>query len=248
MKKIFLASLFIFFFILNINISAKTYSYGLGRTKDHSRPTPGSELVNLIKTNNSIYIGNDEKEVYLTFDCGFEDGYTAAILDALKETDTKAIFFITGHYLTSATNLVKRMIEEGHVIGNHSYYHKDYSKITQEEMIKDLTKLEQEFTSLTGTTMSHYFRPPEGKISTSSLEFLSSKGYKTIFWSLAYVDWHKDKSFGKEYSYNNVMERMHNGAIILMHTVGKDNSLALKDIIIDLKNDGYIFKEIKDLI
>lgn len=248
MKKYLMIFIIIGILVLGGNVNAKEYGYGIPKSQNNERPYPGKELEDVITKNNGIYIGPDTKEIYLSFDCGYENGYTNMILDTLKETNTKAIFFITGHYLTSATDIVKRMINEGHIVGNHSYNHKNFAKISQNEIKEELERLEKKYKELTGKDLSKYVRPPEGVISDSSAQYISSLGYKNIFWSLAYVDWHKDKSYGKEYSINNVMSRIHNGAIILMHTVSKDNALGLKDIIEKCENKGYIFSSIAKVI
>lgn len=248
MKKIlFILSIVFIAFASANTISAKDFSYGIPRAKDNKRPSPGAYIEGVLSENNSFYIGKDDKSVYLTFDCGYENGYTEKILDVLKETDTPGCFFITGHYLTSATTLVKRMNDDGHIIGNHSYNHKNFAKISNSMIKEEIESLERKYEELVGTNMSHYFRPPEGCASDNSLKYINSIGYKTMFWSLAYVDWYKDKVNGKEYSYNNVMSRIHNGAIVLMHTVSPDNANALKDIIVDLKKDGYTFKTLDQI-
>lgn len=243
-------SIFIIFSMVILTgmlIHIDAFSFGLGKVVNNSRPSICSNFEKLLNEHNGYYIGNDQKEVYLSFDCGYEAGYTDGILESLRETNTKAIFFITGHYLTSATDMVKKMVNDGHIVANHSYYHKDYSKINEEEMKYDLEKLENEYEELIGSKMPRYFRPPSGKINERALKYLSENGYTTMMWSLAYVDWYKDISKGKDYSYNNVMKKMHNGAIILMHTVNPDNTNALTDIINTLKEQGYTFKGFNEL-
>ena len=229
--------IFIFMLLISIPISAK--GYGVGKNEKYQRPNCNDPI---ITENNGYCIGKDDKRVYLTFDCGYENGYTSGVLDTLKETNTKAIFFVTGHYLKSSSEIVKRMIDEGHIIGNHTYSHKDFTKSSNEEILKDVKKLEDEFYNMFNVSMSKYVRPPRGEYTEASQSLLSDNGYVSVFWSLAYVDWNKDVFNGNKYSYNKVMERIHNGAIILMHTVSKDNSVDLYDIIIDLKDKGYVFE------
>lgn len=244
MKKIIFFMLINLFLIFRINSNA----YGFGLSFNYgSRPSAG-KYGKIIEDNGGVFIGEDNNEVYLTYDCGYENGYTGQILDSLKETNTKAIFFITGHYLSSATDLVKRMVEEGHLIGNHTYSHKDFTKSSDDEIISDLKKLEEDFKEKIGTSMSKYVRPPRGDFDERSLKLLMNNGYKSVFWSLAYVDWNKDVYNGNNYSYNQVMKKIHNGAIILMHTVSKDNAEDMSKIINKLKNDGYIFKTIDNVI
>ena len=244
MKKFLLWSMTLLF--LFMGIKGHAYGFGLVNQKG-ARPNAG-KYSPIITNNGGVYLGPDSKELYLTFDCGYENGYTQMILDSLRKTDTKAVFFITGHYLDSATDLVLQMIEDGHIIGNHTYSHKDFTKSTNEEILKDIQKLDTAFQEKTGKSMSKYVRPPRGEFDERSLKLLKDNGYSSVFWSLAYVDWHKDKFNGNQYSYNQVMKRIHNGAIILMHTVSKDNAVDLEDIILKLKNDGYVFKSIDNVI
>lgn len=241
MKKIIIFILTLLSFPVLI-ISAN--EYGVGKNKTGERPNVS---IKTIEENNGYTIGSDDKRIYLTFDCGYENGYTLKILDVLKETDTKACFFITGHYLNSSYDIVKRMITDGHIVGNHTYSHKSFNVSSNEEILNDIKKLEDLYKEKTGLTMSKYIRPPKGEYTEKSQKLLADNGYSSIFWSLAYVDWYKDKYYGNHYSYNNVMKKIHNGAIILMHSVSKDNTLDLKDIIIDLKEKGYIFSSLDDL-
>ena len=241
MKKIIIFILALLSFPVLI-ISAN--EYGVGKNKTGERPNVS---IKTIEENNGYTIGSDDKRIYLTFDCAYENGYTLKILDVLKETDTKACFFITGHYLNSSYDIVKRMITDGHTIGNHTYSHKSFNVSSNEEILNDIKKLEDLYKEKTGLTMSKYIRPPKGEYTEKSQKLLADNGYSSIFWSLAYVDWYKDKYYGNHYSYNNVMKKIHNGAIILMHSVSKDNTLDLKDIIIDLKEKGYIFSSLDDL-
>lgn len=244
-KKIF--SLLMLPLILLINIRVDALGFGLGNIGNNKRPNAGS-YKNIIENNGGVYIGPDEKELYLTFDCGYENGYTLSILDTLKENDVKAIFFITGHYLSSSKEIVKRMIDDGHLIGNHTYNHNDFSRSSNKEILDDIKKLEDKFYEEFNINMSKYVRPPRGDFDERSLKLLNENGYKSVFWSLAYVDWDKFKFNGNDYSYNSVMRRIHNGAIILMHTVSKDNENDLGKIINKLKNDGYVFKSINNVI
>lgn len=242
MKKYFAVIFTFCLFFFGINGYAK--GYGVGNNAKGVRPNVNDPI---ITKNNGYCIGEDNKNIYLTFDCGYENGYTESILDTLSQTNTKAVFFITGHYLKSSKSIVKRMIDEGHIIGNHTYSHKDFTKSTEQEILEDIKKLENAFYQEFKTPMSKYVRPPRGEYNEMSQKVLNSNGYVSVFWSLAYVDWNKDVYNGNHYSYNKVMNKIHNGAIILMHTVGKDNMVDLKDIIIDLKEEGYVFSSIDNL-
>ncbi len=244
MKKYLI--LFLLGIFLLTGFRADAYGFGLA-SSGNKRPSAG-KYGTIIEQNGGVYIGPDQKEVYLTFDCGYENGYTKMILDALKKTDTKAIFFITGHYLESATDLVRQMMDDGHIIGNHTYAHRDFTKSSNEAILEDIEKLNHAFKEKMGTSMSTYVRPPRGEFDERSLKLLNEHGYKSVFWSLAYVDWHKDTYHGNNYSYQEVMKRIHPGAIILMHTVSKDNAYDLEKIILKLKSDGYVFKTLDNMI
>lgn len=245
MKKYMILFAMVFFIVFGLQTAA--YSFGPGVSKNHIRPTAGKEETLIIEQNNGVFIGPDNQEIFLTFDCGYENGYTNQILDALKNTNTKAVFFITAHYLNSATEIVQRMIDEGHLIGNHTSSHRDFTASTEEQILEDVVSLEKAFESKMGIPMSKYVRPPRGEFTETSQKLLAKHGYKSVFWSLAYVDWHKDAYNGNQYSYHHVLNRIHNGAIILMHTVSKDNAVDLESIIVDLKADGYIFTSIEQL-
>ena len=245
MRKIIL--ILLIFFTLFYVFNCYAYSFGSGSSKNHNRPIIDSKQKKIIEENKGLYIGPDTNDIYLTFDCGYENGYTLNILDTLLKTNTKAIFFITEHYLTSSTDIVKRMVSDGHIIGNHTSSHKDFTKSNNEEILKDIKRLEKKFKDLIGTDMSNYVRPPRGEFSLDSQRLLASNGYVSVFWSLAYVDWDKNPYNGNKYSYNKVMDRIHNGAIILMHTVSKDNMVDLENIIIDLKKKGYVFQTMEYL-
>ena len=241
MKKLFIFLLTIFILPFSKIIASE---YGVGKNKQYERP---NVHISVIEDNNGYTIGSDDKKIYLTFDCGYENGYTRKILNTLKKTDTKACFFITGHYLNSSLDIVEEMINDGHIIGNHTYSHKSFQESTNEEILNDINKLEKAFKEKTGQEISKYIRPPKGEYTKNSQVLLKNNGYTSVFWSLAYVDWYKDKYYGNHYSYNNVINKIHNGAIILMHTVSKDNSEDLYDIILKLKNEGYIFSTLDEL-
>ncbi len=243
MKKIWILICFMVF-LLGSKYSY-AFSFGVGKIADNQRPTVPYQKI--IEENSGYFLGKDDKKLYLTFDCGYENGYTKDILKTLKKHNVKATFFITGHYLTSSTNIVKEMVDDGHIIGNHTYHHKHFTKESSKEMMQDIKKLEDKYQDLMGCELSSFVRPPAGEFSEESLKVLKDNNYKTIFWSLAYVDWYKDKFYGNDYSYNNVMKRLHNGAIILMHTVSKDNMVDLDKIITALIKNGYTFDSIENL-
>ena len=203
-----------------IGIKASAQGFGLSPHKEGERPRGNYSV---IEENGGKWIGKDDKTVYLTFDCGYENGYTKDILNTLKNNNVKATFFITGHYLKSSKELVRIMINDGHIIGNHTCSHNDFTKSTSAEILNDVKSLEDAFYKEFNINMSKYVRPPRGEYNEESMKILNQNGYKNVFWSLAYVDWYKDKYYGNNYSYKKVMSKIHNGAVILMHTVGKDN-------------------------
>lgn len=242
MKKIILIITGIILLFASFQAEAK--SFGVSPNKAGIRPVMDAST---ILDNDGKWIGSDDKRIYLTFDCGYENGYTEDILDTLSKNNVKAIFFITGHYLDSSTDIVRRMLDEGHIIGNHTTSHKDFTKSSNEEILKDIKSLEDNFYNRFNIPMSKYVRPPRGEYSNESQALLKENGYKSVFWSLAYVDWNKDQYHGNHYSYNKVMKKIHNGAVILMHTVSKDNAVDLDDIIKELKSQGYVFSNVDEL-
>ena len=230
--------------LIGMKIRVEAASFGVSPHKEDVRPN-GCYVD--IEENGGKWIGLDDKCIYLTFDCGYENGYTKDILKTLKNNNVKATFFITGHYLKSSKDIVQIMINDGHIIGNHTMTHKDFTKSTKEEILKNVKDLENEFYKQFNIKMSKYVRPPRGEYSKDSMKVLFENGYKNIFWSLAYVDWDKNKYNGNNYSYKKVISKIHNGAVILMHTVSKDNKEDLNLIIKELKKMNYKFSSLDDL-
>ena len=195
------------------------------------------------------YMGDSsEKNLYLTFDAGYENGYTAGILDVLKKHDVKAAFFLVGNYLKTSPELVKRMVSEGHTVGNHTFSHPDMSAISTEDAFREeLSKLEEEYKSVTGKEMLKYYRPPQGKYSEANLKMAKDLGYRTIFWSLAYVDWYESDHPTKEEAFNKLIPRVHPGAIVLLHSTSKTNAEILDELLTKWEKMGYKFKSITEL-
>ena len=195
------------------------------------------------------YLGNEEeKKIYLTFDAGFENGNTEKILDALKENDVKAAFFLVGNYLETCPEIVKRMVEEGHIVGNHTYHHRDMGTLTTKEaFVKELTDLEELYCEITGKDMLKFYRPPQGKYSEEQLKWAKEQGYKTCFWSLAYVDWDEKKQPTKEQAMEKLTKRIHPGAIVLLHSTSSTNGEIMAELIKAWKDMGYSFGELTDL-
>lgn len=209
----------------------------------------GNATSDYLKQYRACYAGSpDEKVIYLTFDAGYENGNTAPILDALKKHQAPAAFFLVGNYLETSPELVKRMLEEGHIVGNHTFHHPDMSKIaTVDAFQKELSDLENLFQQITGQTMPKFYRPPQGKYSESNLEMAKEMGYTTFFWSLAYVDWYQDKQPSKEEAFNKLLGRIHPGAVVLLHSTSSTNAAILDELLTKWEEMGYRFESIDQL-
>ena len=227
-------------------ISNEKICWGLKRAKDHKQPDLGQKNIKLIEEYKGIAIGReDSKNVYLTFDNGYEAGYTSKILDVLKENNVTATFFITGHYLNTASDLVKRMIDEGHIVGNHTVNHPSLPEISDEKIKAEVMNLHTTMIEKIGYEMK-YIRPPKGEYSERVLGICKSLGYRVVMWSLAYDDWDKNKQGREEYGKQKILENIHPGAVILLHATSKDNSEILDYCIKEIKNMGYEFKSLDE--
>lgn len=190
----------------------------------------------------------DKKPIYLTFDSGYENGYTAEILDILKEKKVPAAFFLVGNYIEENPELVKRMVAEGHIVGNHTMHHPDMSAIADEEAFKEeITELEETYKTVVGKEIPKFYRPPQGKYSEANLQQAYRLGYTTLFWSLAYVDWLENNQPDETESINLLNKRIHPGAIVLLHSTSKTNSKILAQLIDDWKEQGYEFRSVSEL-
>lgn len=226
--------------------SYSKHGWGIKRNDRHEQPEMPSGISSTLARYGAYWIGKPgEKAVYLTFDEGYENGYTPKILDILKTNRVKAAFFVTGHYLKSQPELVKRMVAEGHIVGNHTMNHPSLPDISDEQIKTELQSVDDLFNKLTGKKM-HYLRPPKGEYSEHTLALTRDLGYHNIFWSLALVDW-VPMPGGAEEAYRSVMDNLHPGALILLHAVSKDDTEALDRIIKDIKAQGYSFKTLDDL-
>ncbi len=187
-----------------------------------------------------------EKTVYLTFDCGYEhNNLTSKILDVLKEKNVPAAFFCTLHHIKDQPELIARMIKEGHIVGNHSTNHPSFAEINRTKMVREIEECENYLRENFGYA-AKFFRFPAGEYSDSALDEINSMGYKCFFWAVAYADWDINNSKGKDYAVKTVMERMHPGAVILLHSVSQDNADALGEIIDKARSEGYVFKALND--
>ena len=223
-------------------------NWGLSFQKEGEAPVGNAAPEELAKYH-AYFLGNTaEKVIYLTFDAGYENGYTGKILDVLKKHEVPACFFLVGNYLETSPDLVKRMTEEGHIVGNHTMHHPDMSAIgTKEDFQKELSDLEEKYREITGKEMQKFYRPPQGKYSVSNLKMADEMGYQTIFWSLAYVDWQESNQPGKQAAFDKLIPRIHPGAIVLLHSTSKTNSEILDELIQRWKQEGYVFRPVTDL-
>ena len=217
-------------------------NWGLG-FPESGKPPVANATADELKRYNAYYIGDTpSKVIYLTFDAGYENGYTPIILDALKKHEVPASFFLVGNYINTSPELVMRMVEEGHIVANHTYSHPHMSKIsTVESFKKEIEDLEKAYEDITGEKMRKYYRPPQGKYSKNNLEMANELGYKTFFWSLAYVDWYNDNQPSHEEAFDKLLSRIHPGAIVLLHSTSKTNAEILDELLTKWKDMGYSF-------
>lgn len=217
--------------------------------QQEGRPPIGNATPDYLKQYNAHYVADtQEKIIYLTFDAGYENGNTAAILDALKKHNVPATFFLVGNYINTSPDLVKRMVAEGHNVGNHTFHHPDMSKIsTSESFSEELKSLEALYQEVTGQPMKRYYRPPQGKYSESNLQMAKDLGYDTFFWSLAYVDWYENKQPTHEEAFKKLLGRIHPGAIVLLHSTSKTNAEILDELLTKWEEMGYQFHSLDEL-
>lgn len=244
--------IFILLFIFSMSfylLPSHSDAYGWGYKKNtKARPEVGN-YEQILANHHAVYVDDtDDKVLYLTFDNGYEQGYTEKVLDVLEKHDVPATFFLTGHYVASEPALVKKMSAAGHIIGNHSDTHPDFTTMSKEAMHKELKALEEAVAEITRQKSLTYLRPPRGTFNEETLEWADKLGYVHVFWSLAFKDWETDKQKGWEYAYDQIMSQVHPGAIMLLHTVSKDNAEALDKVISKLKQEGYTFKSLDDLM
>lgn len=218
--------------------------------QDEGQPPVANATFDELKKYDTYYAEDtDEKVIYLTFDCGYENGNTAPILDALKKHNASATFFVVGNFISTSPDLIKRMQEEGHTVGNHTYHHPDMSKIsTKEAFEKELKDVEDSYKEITGEDMIRYYRPPQGKYSTENLQMAKDMGYHTFFWSLAYVDWYQDDQPSHEEAFDKLLGRIHPGAIVLLHSTSSTNGEILDELLGKWEEMGYTFQTLDHLI
>lgn len=225
-----------------------TASWGLSFRQEGTAPIGPASARELARYN-GVYLGDTtQKVLYLTFDAGFENGCTAKILDVLKKHNVPAAFFLVGNYLKTEPDLVRRMVSEGHIVGNHTMTHPDMSRIADEASFrKELEDLESLYREVTGQEMIKFYRPPRGVYSRENLEMADKLGYRTVFWSLAYVDWYQNDQPTKEQAFAKLLPRTHDGAVILLHSTSQTNAQILDELLTAWEKQGYRFASIAEL-
>lgn len=225
-----------------------TGSWGLSFRQEGAPPI-GNAGKDQLRQYQAAYIGNvGEKVLYLTFDAGYENGCTAKILDTLKEKQVPAAFFLVGNYIRQSPDLVRRMVAEGHTVGNHTMHHYDMSRLSDKAAFsKELTDLEALYKETVGQELPKFYRPPQGIYSEENLKMAQELGYKTLFWSLAYVDWNNDAQPTREAAFAKLLPRTHNGAVVLLHSTSKTNAEILGELIDKWKAMGYRFGTLEEL-
>ncbi len=228
------------------NLSNQKIGWGIKREENHKQPDLGTKNKQIINEYKGIAMGNSEKKyVYLTFDEGYEAGYTPRILQVLKQNNVKATFFLTAHYINTQEELVKEMIEEGHIVGNHTVNHKSMPDLTDEQIKKEVMDLHTAVYEKFNYEMK-YIRPPKGEFSQRTINLTNSMGYTTVMWSLAYDDWDEKKQDREEYAKKKILDNIHPGAVILLHGNSKDNTNVLESCINEIRNMGYEFKSLDE--
>ncbi|MCD8023721.1 MAG: polysaccharide deacetylase family protein [Lachnospiraceae bacterium] len=224
-------------------------SWGLSFQQEGEPPVANATMEELAQYDAYYASDTDEKVIYLTFDCGYENGNTPAILEALNKHGVSATFFVVGNFVSDQPELVCQMLEEGHTVGNHTAHHPDMSAISDLESFQaEIEELETLFTEATGQEITKYYRPPQGKYSQSNLAMAQELGYKTFFWSLAYVDWYQDDQPTEEEAFEKLLGRIHPGAIVLLHNTSSTNAAILDELLTKWEEMGYRFGKLEELL
>lgn len=229
-------------------VPASVDNWGLSFQTEGEAPVGNASVSDLARYD-AYYLGDTSKKViYLTFDCGYENGYTEKILDALKKHNAPAAFFVVGNMIEKAPDIICRMAEEGHIVGNHTFHHPDMSAISEQAAFqKELDDLAALYRETMGQELPKFYRPPQGKYSEDNLKQAQALGYRTILWSLAYVDWYVDDQPTAEQAYAKLLPRIHDGAIVLLHSTSKTNADILDELLTKWEDMGYTFASLYDL-
>ncbi len=233
---------------VTVAATAAATNWGLRFGKSGEVPV-GNASAEFLKQYDALFTGDtSQKVIYLTFDAGYDNGYTAPILDTLKKHNVPAAFFLVGNFMETKPDLVKRMADEGHIVGNHTYHHPDMSAISSaEKFTQEIGLLEQKYKEITGKDMPKFYRPPQGKYSEENLKMAKMAGYTTCFWSLAYVDWYVDKQPTHQEAFSKLEGRIHNGAVVLLHSTSRTNCEILDELLTRWKEMGYRFGSLDEI-
>lgn len=228
--------------------AAQSTGWGLSFQEEGKRPA-GNASIDDLKQYNAYYASDtNQKIIYLTFDAGYENGNTPAILDALKKHQAPAVFFVVGNFIKDNPDLIRRILADDHIIGNHTMTHPDLPQISSMDAFqKELQDVEELYTSLTGEAMTKFYRPPRGIYNTENLSMAKELGYSTFFWSLAYVDWIQDQQPSREEAFQKLLTRIHPGAIVLLHNTSSTNAEILDELLTKWEEMGYEFHSLKEL-
>lgn len=233
-------------------VSAKEDHWYCKRNSDHKQPIIDSDF-SYIEKSGGIYVdknhsdSSEEKVIYLTFDVGYENGNVKTILDILNKENVRGSFFILGNVIERNPDLIKQMYSDGHLICNHTFTHQNLVGKSEDEFIKEITALEEAYKKLTGREMAKFFRPPEGTFDRVMLTRAQALGYKTVFWSFAYADWDNDKQMSEKMAMKKILDNLHNGEIMLLHPTSKTNAAIMKELIMELRSQGYRFATLNEL-
>ena len=222
-------------------------SWGLSFQNSGGVPTGPMSQQRLSELGAAYLDADGGKVLYLTFDAGYENGYTAEILDVLKKQEVPAAFFLVGDYLERNADLVRRMVEEGHIVGNHTMNHPDMQKLDAAAFEKEVRGVEELYTDITGQTLPRFYRPPQGLYSEENLKMAKDLGYQTVFWSLAYADWDNNHQPDPDAAVEKLNSRIHDGAVILLHATSKTNAQILDRLLAGWKDMGYRFAPLTEL-
>ncbi|MFS0727980.1 delta-lactam-biosynthetic de-N-acetylase [Paenibacillus sp. 1P07SE] len=229
--------------------SDKVFHFGFKPSRGGTLPSINEEgFKDILSKHGAVFLGDTgQKELFLTFDNGYENGYTAQVLDVLRDKKVPAAFFVTGQYITDQPELLQRMSAEGHLIGNHSWHHPDMTRLAPSAIKDELERVKEAVLARTPQLGMSYLRPPRGIFNEQMLAEARKLGYTSVFWSVAYKDWDVNAQRGADYAYDRVIAQLHPGAVILLHSVSRDNAEALGRIIDEARRQGYTFKSLDEL-
>ena len=225
-------------------LSTKKICWGLKRSKNHEQPELDKSAKDILDEFDGLSIGNkNSNKIYLTFDVGYDGGYMNQILDTLKSNNVNAAFFVTGQFVKTSPEIVKKIIDDGHILGNHTVNHKSMPDCSEEIINKELLDLNKKVYENFNYEMK-YMRPPKGEFSEANLAYVKKLGFTPVLWSFAYDDWDDNKQEREEYGKKKILDNLHNGEIMLLHATSKDNANILDDIIKEIKNQNYQFESL----